>query len=484
MNGGRWRVVVSVPSDLQKQVGKTKLKEALPTDSLVTANQLKHPVIAKLKATIDRYRSASPSDGLTHEALALRQALLQTDRTSEAHEYGDYDAISDAIVLRAEEIAGPPVSTEDGDPVFSPDREVRATTFADIAFGRVTPLDTPIEAFLAEKKKWNARTTADFERAFGYLKAWMISKSYAPTVEALTIRVAGEFVSERLVAEGLAGATINKYLSGLSGYWEWLVKKGYAESNVWKGQRVEKKKHVNEEEEMRTFTADELDKLFTGQPRRTFVYDAMAIAALTGARLGVIVSLKVRDCQGDNFRFARAKREKRSRLVPIHPDIRGLVDARTRGKKPDDDLFPELPPLGPNCDPRKERGQPLTKSFNTYRKSVGVDDPRPSDGRSRVVFHSFRRWFISSASDALNNGATGYSPWTIAEVVAHSQDDMPLDMTMGHYKAPDEVNARRACVEAVQLPQKAREALLSRYPVPPERQCGIADENPPPPKQP
>lgn len=475
---------MSVPSDLQKQVGKTKLKEALPTDSLVTANQLKHPVIARLKATIDRYRSASPSDSLTHEALALRQVLLQTDRTSEPHEYGDYDAISDAIVLRAEEIAGPPVTTEDGDPVFSPDREVRAATFADIAFGRVTPLDTPMEAFLAEKKKWNARTTADFERAFGYLKAWMVSKSYAPTVEALTKRVAGEFVSNRLVEGGLAGATINKYLSGLSGYWEWLINKGYAETNVWKGQRVEKKQHIDEEEEMRPFTADELDKLFTGQPRRTFVYDAMAIAALTGARLGVIVSLKVRDCRGDNFRFARAKREKRSRLVPIHPDLRGLVYARTRGKKPDDDLFPELPPLGPNDDPRRERGQPLTKSFNTYRNSLGVDDPRPSDGRSRVVFHSFRRWFISSASDALNNGATGYSPWTIAEVVAHSQDDMPLDMTMGHYKAPDEAKARRACVEAVQLPPKAREALLVRYPVPSELRGIAADENPPPPKQP
>lgn len=55
MNGGRWRVVVPVPRELQKQVGKTKLKEALGTDSLVVANQLKHPVIARLKATIDRY---------------------------------------------------------------------------------------------------------------------------------------------------------------------------------------------------------------------------------------------------------------------------------------------------------------------------------------------------------------------------------------------------------------------------------------------
>jgi integrase len=97
---------------------------------------------------------------------------------------------------------------------------------------------------------------------------------------------------------------------------------------------------------------------------------------------------------------------------------------------------------------------------------VGVHDPRPKDGKSRVDFHSFRRWFISRASGALNEGATGFSPWTIAEVVAHSQDDMPLDMTMRHYKDPDATEAQRACIEAVQLPPEARTALLERYPVP------------------
>ncbi|MEP9398117.1 DUF6538 domain-containing protein [Mesorhizobium sp. KR2-14] len=474
MNGGRWRVVVSVPRDLQKLVGKTKLKEPLDTDSLVVANQLKYAVVARLKATIDRHRAGTGSDDLAREALALREALARTERASEPSGYTDYDALADTIAIRAEEIAGAPQGEEAGQPVFDPDREARAIQFADIAFGRATPLDAPMDTFLAETKRWNARTRADFERAFGYLRTWMLSKSYPCTVEAVTRRVAGEFVSSRLVEHGMAGATINKYLSGLSGYWKWLVKKGYVSSNVWEGQRAEKRRYDHEELGMREFTSDELDKLFMGQPKRSFVYDAMAIAALTGARLGVVVSLKVRDCQEGNFHFARAKHEKHSRLVPIHPDLKGLIAARTRGKRPDEDLFPELPPLGPNDDPRRERGQPLTKSFGTYRQSRGVEDLRP-DGRSRVNFHSFRRWFISSASRALNEGATGYSPWTIAEVVAHSKDDMPLDMTMAHYKAPDDMKARRACVMAVQLPPKARKALLMRYPAPLES-SRVADE--------
>src|SRR5690606_29249946 len=97
MNGGRWRVVVPVPRDLQKAVGKTKLKEALNTDSLIVANQLKYSVIARLRASLNRYRAGSGTDELTHEALALREALSRVARVSEKDEHTDYDAISDVI---------------------------------------------------------------------------------------------------------------------------------------------------------------------------------------------------------------------------------------------------------------------------------------------------------------------------------------------------------------------------------------------------
>jgi len=268
-----------------------------------------------------------------------------------------------------------------------------------------------------------------------------------------------------LAGSGLSSKSINKYVTGLSGYWKWLVTKGYVEANVWTQQRAEKERPV-EGNEMRVFDDAEIERLFCGRPKRSFVYDAMVIAALTGARMGVIVDLTVADCQDGQIRFRAGKHEKHSRLVPMHPDLRGVITNRVKGKGLNDDLFPEMPRLAPGDDPVKERGQRLTKSFGTYRMSVGVDDRRESDGKSRVNFHSFRRWFISRASAAINEGATGFSPWTIAEVVAHSKGDMPLDMTMGHYKAPDAMKARRACVEAVQLPPKARAALLARYPVP------------------
>lgn len=468
MNGGSWRVAIAVPRDLQEAVGKTKLKRALGTDSLVVANQLKHSVIAQLKASLDEYRKDAPSDPLMREAMALRRALDEAGRSGPTHDEGRYDAIADAVAMRAEEIQGRAIGEEGGEAEYEAKREARAVAFADIAFGRATPLDLPLPTFLQEKKKWGPRTVADFQRALGYLKEWLRKNQHQVSVEAVTRRVAGDFISDRLAGSGLSSKSINKYVTGLSGYWKWLMTKGYVEANVWTQQRAEKERPV-EGNDMRVFDDAEMERLFEGRPRRGFVYDAMVIAALTGARMGVIVDLTVADCQGDQIRFRAGKHEKHSRFVPMHPDLKRVIVSRVEGKGPNDDLFPEIPRPAPGDDPRKERGQPLTKSFGTYRVSVGVDDPRESDGKSRVNFHSFRRWFISRASAALNEGAVGFSPWTIAEVVAHSKGDMPLDMTMGHYKAPDAMKARRACVEAVQLPVKAKAVLLERYPCPAER---------------
>ncbi|WP_166096837.1 DUF6538 domain-containing protein [Rhizobium flavescens] len=465
MNGGGWRVVVDVPRNLRKQVGKTKLKQALGTDSLATANVLKHAVVARLKAELEAYSKDAPSDPLMREAMALRAALEAAGRGAGALDEVNIDAIADAVKRRAEEIQGRPIGGDEGEEEYEPNREARAQAFADVALGNVTPLDLPVPTFLLEKKKWGPRTVADFERVLGYLKAWLRENQYQGSIEVVTRRVAGDFVSSRLIGGDLASKTINKYVTGLSGYWKWLMTKGYVETNVWTQQRAEKER-PEEGNDMRSFDDEELERLFSGKPKRGFVYDAMVIAALTGARMGVIVDLTVADCQGDQIRFRAGKHEKHSRLVPMHPDLRGVIASRVKGKGLSDDLFPEMPRLAPGDDPRKERGQRLTKSFGTFRNSVGVDDPRPSDGKSRVNFHSFRRWFISRASSAINEGAVGFSPWTIAEVVAHSKGDMPLDMTMGHYKAPDAMKARRACVEAVQLSAKARAALLERYPSP------------------
>lgn len=198
MSGGGWRVVVDVPRNLHKAVGKTKLKEALRTDSLVTANALKHGVVARLKASLDQHRTGTPTDPLLQEAMALRAALEAAGRRAGPFDNPDVDAIKDAVKLRADQIQGPDIGGREGEPEYEPIREAQAEAFAGIALGHATPLDLPLPTFLLEKKRWGPRTVADFQRALGYLKVWLRENHHQSAVEAVTRRSCGQFCQRPL----------------------------------------------------------------------------------------------------------------------------------------------------------------------------------------------------------------------------------------------------------------------------------------------
>ena len=100
-HGGSWRVVVPVPRRLQKQIGKTKLKRSLKTDSLKLANTLKWPVVAELKKQIRLAAQGTNADPLLEEALMAREALLREKSLDEQPEMTTLDGIQ----IRAEMIA-------------------------------------------------------------------------------------------------------------------------------------------------------------------------------------------------------------------------------------------------------------------------------------------------------------------------------------------------------------------------------------------
>src|SRR6202007_3069153 len=114
----------------------------------------------------------------------------------------------------------------------------------------------------------------------------------------------------------------------------------------------------------------------------------------------------------------------------IHSGLEAIVARRTAGKTPGAYLFHECPT--PRPDSAVERSQKISKQFTAYRRKLGLDDRVEGSRQARADFHSFPRWFAYRAKDALNQGATGYSPWTIAQLVGH-EDGLPLEMTMVRY---------------------------------------------------
>src|SRR5262249_24501905 len=134
-------------------------------------------------------------------------------------------------------------------------------------------------------------------------------------------------------------------------------------------------------------------------PAPAALRDVMLIGALTGARLDAIVDLRVKDCDGGLFVFKPQKREKKPRAVPIHSTLRAIVKRRVAGKQAEASLFREW--RAPRkAGSQRERSFKPSNAFTEYRREVGVDERVEGKRRSRVNFHSFRRWFITKAEQA------------------------------------------------------------------------------------
>lgn len=434
-HGNKWRVVVNVPRDLREVMGKTKLKQSLDTDSLEVANRLKWSVFDALQAQINQHRS--PEDA-TAEALKLA-ALRRRIQDAGENEWH----IDDEIVRRAEEIAGKPVGIDrEGQPVFEPKKDQAALAFADVAFGRRTPIDAHRKTYL-DQLDVKVRTRADDERAFGYLQDWCKREAVPAFLETFGKREAVRFADYfRANSGGRSPVTLNKYILRLSIYWQWLANRDAVSGNVWEGRTYPVPRVLNEDKE-RPFTDAEVVKLFAG-PATQQMQDLMRVAALTGARIEAIVDLKVKDCQGRNFTFKPQKREPGARDCPIHPSLQDIVRRRTAGKAPDDDVFPEWPPVRKKGS-KRERSFKASHQFTLYRREVGVDDRRPDKRRSLINFHSFRRWFITKAEQA------GQPESTIQTVVGQKR----ASIAFGVYSAGPSLEQLKACVGAVKLPEIA-----------------------------
>jgi integrase len=443
---------VKVPERARPILGRSRLVRPLHTDSLAVANRLKHRVIAELQEEIARAliearrRDKHDADQLTEEAFAWRADLASdSERPDELNEDGVPlgGVVWSLLADRAEEIE----KTEGPE---------RSSYFYKVAHGIETPILSFVDAWLAERADMKPRQRIDYRRAVRKFTEWLAEVKLPGSIEAVNRKIAGRYVSDAMVAKLVPWKTANKDISALSVYWKWLIKKGHTEANVWAGQSLPKIKPKGEDQNTkRPFTDDEVLTLLRGITN-TLVLDAVTVAALSGMRTEEIARMKVADCAGGMFRVTDAKTQAGIRSVPIHPDLRQLVARRTKRKNPDGYLFHELtdPPPGSAM----ERGQGITKRFVAIRRQLGVDDRVPGRRQSRVDFHSFRRWFIRRAIDALHKGAKGYDQWTIADVVGHDREatEAGLGMTMGRYPGAAPLDAKQACVAAVRLPRRAK----------------------------
>jgi hypothetical protein len=189
-------------------------------------------VVAELRALIDKAARGNPkADQPADEAPTIAAHPAGAD-----HE--ELEELDAAIADRAEDMRGDPVDVEadeEGRPVYvyNPERERRATAFADMAMGRSTPIAHHHPAFLAQSTT-KARTKGDDRRAIEFLLKWCGTTSTAATLQSIDRKSAVRFMDWLpSTRQGLSPVTMNKTLSRLGVYWKWLQNRELVDTDPW-----------------------------------------------------------------------------------------------------------------------------------------------------------------------------------------------------------------------------------------------------------
>lgn len=458
---GYYRVTMGVPKPLQPQLG-TRLKQALGTKSLIEANARKKLVIQEFRTRI--YKAWENIGG--RQQSVLIEAAAWAPVMAEVGKPGDPSAEIYHQFLREREddilavgARYEMVVDDEGEVVEIeiPTNAAKeaAKQFREIALGQATPLGAHHAAFM-KTLRIKDRSLADDVRALKIFSDWCAANEVPQFIERIDVKTAARFKDSIEGWANLSWASANKYVGRLRYYWDYLVEATHAPHNPWLRLKL-KRPEVDPENEERPFTDTEVQKLLMGGASPAMM-DVILIGALTGARLDAIIDLRVGECADGWFTFKPQKKERKARDVPIHPDLKALVAARVKGKRPEEDFFPEWPEPK-SKDSIRERSGYFSKRFTAYRRTLGVDEQVEGKRRSLVNFHSFRRWFITKMERA---GASGD---LIAAIVGHKRSGL----TLGRYSAGPEMEAAKRAIAKVKLPPLDGSPVLEAQPLTPRR---------------
>jgi integrase len=159
------------------------------------------------------------------------------------------------------------------------------------------------------------------------------------------------------------------------------------------------------------------------------LHDAITIAALSGLRAGEIAALiKLFDCKDGMLTVHVGKSAAASRKVPIHSQLRSIIDNRAKTNRSGDYLLPEL----------NGSAKSLVKQFARYRAQLHGK----CDGQAEKTFHSFGHHCIDERLKA------GCDLYLVQELAGHKLQGV----TLSHYYHGLSVEQMVGVVEAVRLP--------------------------------
>ena len=304
-----------------------------------------------------------------------------------------------------------------------------------------TPLlDTLITEYENElSRELTKQTVAE---RMGYIHRWAewVGES-TPVSAVLDPDDAFRFAKETIIDTDLAMVTKRKRLNSLVMFFKWLISRRVVGSNPFAGIELVsvKGRKGGAEGKRRAWSDVELQQLLSGlqhaaaegrmgSSRRNAqkLHSMVLIGMYSGLRIDEITSLKTEDCRDGVFTVREGKTRAAVRQVPIHPEIKELVDHLVE-ESTDGWLIPELTPGGPDG----KRSWHIQKAFGRLKKAMGFPP--------ELVFHSLRKTFITKMHQA------GVPVMIAKSVVGHQLNDL----TFGHYSQGQLVETLREAVRRV-----------------------------------
>lgn len=438
-HGNLIRVRVPVPSAKRAKVGKAHIKVPLHTSDPREAEVLKGPIVARIFAEFEgvKLRTTPDDTKRVEKALLWKDAIAQPDDGPAS--VNPRSVFLDVVI----------------EPLIEQGKPAEAAHLLAIADGRATPIAPLIDRWVAANH-YTGHTEAKARHSLSVLEKWCKASDVLFTFENINQSTGAKFIEETYRAKKVNSNTANDHISWITRFWKWADNAAvYQGANFWPKLRIENKvarRQGEADKPKRPFTDDEVKALIvglSGQGRDATLRDFIAMAALTGMRAGEIVALAVGDVANGSIVIKKGKTRAASRTFPVHSELRQLIARRSEGKEPSERLFHDLPG---SEGTKRRRGSALSQAFTRYRRKLKIGEAGANSRQDTTDMHSFRRWFIAKARDALAEGTVGYTAWTIADVVGHSTEDEPLGLTMVAYPGEASLDQKKACIEAVRLP--------------------------------
>lgn len=415
----------AIPVDCREHFdGKSAYLESTGTGDIVTARERRDQIDRHLSDLIKNIRKGGVVGDAVRAAAQLAELSREAYRNSS--DSSERELIIHALQTHNDTLKG------------------ASLTASRNAWLGKEPVDKHVTAWLGEAKL-SDKTTKEWASLVRRFAAWAEGKGYKIT--DINRRKAGEYVSA--VLSVMHRTTAKKHLSAVRGYWDYLIRRGYAAqteatATPWSDQLQPERAKQGSKEDLkreRPFTDDELKTVLHGtvdMEHAEQLRELGLISVLSGMRLSEITDLTVMACKDGVFDLSKAKTVAGLRVVPIHSALHDLITRRSEGKGANDFLFHEFGAM-------KAASDTLSKAFTRFRNKLGVDDTQEGRRRSLVNFHSFRRTFITKARHA------GFPESTIADIVGHDTGQKKT-MTFGVYTHGASTEQKRECVEGVTLP--------------------------------